>query len=236
MVSLPLPVAVIPARFPEDGWEGAGVPWVHGRIEHDLDAAGGDQQVAVRIAPAHAGVGAAGDALPFCRAAVRGEAAQIGRRDVRPAQICGRGNARAAAVPPASLAGRGSEQLVGAGEIGRADLHPAVDLEAEQHAVERHAPHERFCSVDRVDEPAVARPSGARAAALGDAEFLADDGVSWVGLLDAAADELFGQAVGHSDGRVVRLEIGQHARAEIAQREPSGQVGGLRGETHVPVQ
>ena len=75
-----------------------------------------------------------------------------------------------------------------------------------------------------------------RPGALGDAEFLADDGMIGVGLLDAAADELFRQAVGHGDGRVVRLEIGQHARAEIAQREPPGQVGGLRGETHVPVQ
>ena len=164
---------------------------------------------------------------------MREQPAEIGGGDHRPAQVGGRGDARTAAVPPAAFAGRGREQLVGAGVIGRADLHPAVDLQAEQHAVERHAAQERFRPVDRVDEPAVARPSGARPGAFADAELFPDDGVIGVCLLDPTADELFRQAVGDCDRRVIGLEIGPHACAEVAQREPPGEIGGLRGEFHV---
>ena len=119
------------------------------------------------------------------------------------------------------------------GKYGRAHLHPAVDLQAEQHAVERHAAQERFGPVDRVDEPAVTRPGGARPGAFADAELFPDDGVIGVCLLDPTADELFRQAVGDCDRRVIGLEIGPHACAEVAQREPSGEVGGLCGELHV---
>ena len=74
---------------------------------------------------------------------------------------------------------------------------------------------------------------GARPGAFADAELFPDDGVIGVGLLDPTADELFRQAVGDCDRRVIGLEIGPHACAEVAQREPPGEIGGLRGELHV---
>ena len=149
-----VPTAEVAAGFLEDDREGAAVPDVHNGVEHGFGAAGGDAQVAVSVAPAARGVGGRVDPLPGFAAALLGHIALVGVAGEGPVHTGDLGNAGAAAIPPGAQSLGGAEHFVGAGIVGRADLDLAVDLEADQDAVERNAAQEGFGAVDRVDDPA----------------------------------------------------------------------------------
>ena len=139
--------------------------------------------------------------------------AEISRHDQRLAQRRTRGYLRAPAVEEASEPARRVNHLADRGQIYRSYHRIAFDLQPDHHAVERHAAHERVGAVDRIDDPASARRSGALAG------FLADDRVVGKALHDTVAQVGLGFAIGNRDGGAVGLAIDLERAAKMAQRQ-----------------
>ena len=75
------PIAEIAARLPEDDRERPAVVWVHDGVQHELEAAGSHQGMAVGVGPADAVLGGSEDPLPGRLAAGGLEAGGIGEGD-----------------------------------------------------------------------------------------------------------------------------------------------------------
>jgi hypothetical protein len=128
----------------------------------------------------------------------------------------------ALAVPPATQPVCGGEHLIQRGEVHRPHRGTTLDLQAEQHSVERHAVDERLRAVNRVDEPAESGPL----LFLG-TELLAHDGMLRITPLDLRSDELLRSPVGSRDRRKVTLEIRLETGLVITQGQSACLIGSL---------
>ena len=99
-----------------------------------------------------------------------------------------------------------------------------LDLDADQNAVERDAPHEGSGGVDGVENPANPRPR-IRLPVL-----LAEDGMIREATLDLRADQLLGLTVCDGDRCAVAFRIGGDHTAEVLKGDVACLVGQRRGE------
>ena len=100
-----------------------------------------------------------------------------------------------------------------AGKYATPTTGSPIDLERDEHAVERHAADERVGAVDRIDDPAVAR------VAIVAAEFLADDGVIGKARVDETPQQLFRLAIGDRHRRPIGLALDRDAGLIVRERQ-----------------
>ena len=108
--------------------------------------------------------------------------------------------------------------------MGDADHALGLDLNADEHAVQRNATHERTGGVDGVENPS----DGSTRVGL--PVLLAKDRVLGESLLDLSSDQLFGFTICDSNGRPVRLRVVIHETAEVPECKRASFLGDGGGE------
>ena len=110
-----------------------------------------------------------------------------------------------------------------------ADAHArhAVDLERDEHAIERHATDEGLRAVDWIEHPPVRGPPVVLPV------FLAQHGVPREPRSNQLAQNRFGAPVGDGDRGSIRLELDVHAGLEMCKRALPGNPRGMSGEFQI---
>ena len=139
----------------------------------------------------------------------------VERRDI--------GDADAAFVAVSAVAAQGAKDLLHGRHADDAGDQFALVFEADERGPDRDAADEAAGAVDRVDDPAIAGGAGRVA------EFLAEEAVVGEFAEQDFAHQIFGAAVGHGDGALVRLPFDGDALIEVFQRELPRLLGGVQG-------
>ena len=130
----------------------------------------------------------------------------------------------APAVPPAAETDGSRECLLERREVADANTRHALDLEPDEHAVERHAADERLRAVDRIEHPAVRR------APVVLPVFLAEHHVLRKPRGDQLPQHALGAPVRDGDRRPIGLVLDGHPGLEVRERALAGCPRGSGGE------
>lgn len=222
------PIGDDTAGAADNGDEGDDVPRVHNGVEADIGQAGGEEQVAVTIAPSAVEPDGAHEGVAGGAVLVAGEVEGIAGEEGGLSEGGRVADTNGAVIERGGVA-IADHELTEDGLVNAAENRLAAVKEGEEGPKEGHAGDEGLGAVDGVEHP---HPLGV--GAIG-AELFADDAVGGVTLGDKAAHKLLRAAIGRGDRGVVALKvngeggIGEERGDEVAagarELAHEGQVG-----------
>lgn len=215
----PAPIGDDTAGAANDGDEGGDVPGVHDRVEAEVGEAGGEEEVAVAIAPGAVEADLPREAVGGGAVLVAGEVEGVAGEKGGVGEAGGRADADGAVVERGDVA-VADHELAEDGLMDATEDGFAAVEKGDEGAPERDAGDEGFGAIDRVEHPG---PFGAFVEV---AEFLAKDAVIGEARGDEAAHELLGAAIGGGDRGGIALEIdGEVGAAEERADKIAGGLG-----------
>ena len=203
-----LPVGDGATGAADDGDEGSDIPRVHDRVAHDIGPAGGEEQVAVTVAPGAGEARTRGGTGEGWAVLVSGGCQPIGGEQCALGEGAGGPAAHRLAVERggATIA---QEELPENGLVDGAQHGLAMVEKGDEGAEKRAGSGEALSPVNRIQHP---DELGVGTIV---AELFADDAVVRKAPGDHRAEELLGPAVGGSDGSLVGLDF--HGEALLAK-------------------